>query len=344
MKCRTLPLETELLALTGEDRDARIVARHLGFDGGGGANFQRIGNEFGLTRERVRQIVLIASKNEVSLPVDLPAFDLAIATVAASVPARACEVEAKLRSAGLTSGLFRLEGIVNVARLLGRTLPFSMRALRTDRFAVDRGFPAFNDIVAAARHNVRRSGMAAVCDLVRSGLNAEESRREMSIVEAVLVMQKGFRWLDQSTGWFWFSGVSGNLALRRIRKMLSVAVCLTLADLRAGLARMRNELPPDEVLIQFCLQAPGITVEGNKIRASSRIARARVLNKTEQDIFGILAEHNGRMPNSELICRANDLGIKRPTFYQCVSHSPIVSRYGRHYGLIGSTTPRATLQ
>jgi hypothetical protein len=57
-----LALERELLDLLGTGRNARIAARYYGFDGRGGGSLQAVGNAFGLTRERVRQIVIAASK------------------------------------------------------------------------------------------------------------------------------------------------------------------------------------------------------------------------------------------------------------------------------------------
>src|SRR5215467_3804712 len=54
-------LERELLDLLGGGRDARIAARYHGFDGRGGETLQSVGNAFGITRERVRQIVATTS-------------------------------------------------------------------------------------------------------------------------------------------------------------------------------------------------------------------------------------------------------------------------------------------
>src|SRR6266853_6100984 len=56
-----LTLERELRDLLGAGRNARITARYYGFDGRGGGSLQTVGNEIGLTRERVRQIVTAAS-------------------------------------------------------------------------------------------------------------------------------------------------------------------------------------------------------------------------------------------------------------------------------------------
>jgi hypothetical protein len=335
MKPQLTPLELDLLSLSGTSRDSRIVARHFGFDGRGGANFRVIGDEVGLTRERVRQIVLQSGARRRYRGARLAALNPAIALIASSLPDKASEVEERLRAAGLTSGRFRLEGIVNAAKLTGHRVPFSIAMLEHESFVVTPGFKGFSTIRMRAREKVRQCGMASVAELLPDNQGPDAARRERNFTEAVLSAEKELRWLDGSREWFWFSDAKGNLALRRIRKMLCVSNPLRIGDLRAGLARISNTLPSDEVLLAFCRQAPGIIVEGDSIRPDLRMNFDDVLNPTELD-------RGGCMSNSELICRANDLGIKRPTFYQCVSQSPIVSRTRGHYELLGSRVQTET--
>src|ERR1700688_583168 len=102
------PLEKALFGVPVRDRNSSIVARHYGFDGRGGANFQRTGNEFGLTRERVRQIVSESDPGRQILPRGGPALDRVIAFISAHLPAAAAEVETKLQLAGLTLKPFRI--------------------------------------------------------------------------------------------------------------------------------------------------------------------------------------------------------------------------------------------
>ena len=71
----TLALETELLVLPPHDRNSGIVVRHYGLDGKGGANFQAIGREVGLSRERVRQIVSEADPRWYFKPGGVPALE-----------------------------------------------------------------------------------------------------------------------------------------------------------------------------------------------------------------------------------------------------------------------------
>src|ERR1700756_2469397 len=84
-----LTLEKELRDLLGTGRNARIAARYYGFDGRGGGSLQTVGNEIGLTRERVRQIVAASSKWQGTGRPALPALDRTIAFVKDRVPGAA---------------------------------------------------------------------------------------------------------------------------------------------------------------------------------------------------------------------------------------------------------------
>ncbi len=332
-----LPLEKALFGVAPSDRDAAIVARHYGFDGRGGANFQRIGNEFELTRERVRQIVAQSDPRTHLMPGGLSAFDRVIAAVTATLPAPAADIEKKLHQAGLTMKPFRIEGIASVAALISRPLRFRINALRKTRYCLPEDWPQFREIVNAARNQVRRNGMATIAQLMDDGVDIERARRDAVMIETILSLQPDFRWLDREHGWFWLAQTSRNCAVTRIRKMLAVANPLPVSEIRAGLGRMGSPLAPELSLLELCRQVEGVSVRGDMVCADPGIETAEVLNKTELEIFQLLSEHNGCMSNLDLINQSSLLGMKRPTFYQCVTCSPIVSRYnGRDYRLIGS--------
>lgn len=337
MTLRVLPLETELFIFPPEDRNSSIIVRHYGFDGNGGANFQRIGDEVGLTRERVRQIVAETDPRSYLKPGGQAALEHAIAMVAAALPEPAAKIETRLQAEGITLGLFRLEGIIEAATLLKCTVPFRLARLNNRRFVVTAKYPRFEDIVSRARQRIRRYGMSTLTDCMPGAGKSQQPARELAVLEEVLSAQKDFKWLDRPSGWFWLSKVGMNRVLARIRKMFAVADTLSVSELRAALARMGDTPAPDEILLEFCRQMPELSVEGNVIRAHTKINVCEVLNPTERAIFELLAENNGCLSNAELIRRARALGMKRPSFYQCVTWSPIVWRQKRsHYRLIGS--------
>jgi hypothetical protein len=332
----TLPLESGLFSLPFDDRDSRIIARHYGLDGRGGANFQRIGDEFGLTRERVRQIVSQTDPLRYIKPGALTTLTRIISSITSTLPAPAASLEMGLRAEGLTLDLFRLEGILEIAALLGCPAPFQVRHLNGTRYAVVGNCRPFQNIVTRARQMVRRNGMATLAACVSGSSRKSPTQGELELAEAVLLAESDFRWLLAGSGWFWFSDTQ-NRAASRIKKMLAVANPLTITEIRGGLTRMDEPLAPKKVLLDLCRQLPGLSVHGETVRADAEIKVGEVLNKTEREIFRLLSEHNGCMSNSELICRSLVLGMKRPTFYQCVTHSPIIARYNQsYYRLIGS--------
>jgi hypothetical protein len=182
--------------------------------------------------------------------------------------------------------------------------------------------------------------MVKIAEFLHSGPGPDNAARETGVLEAILGHERDFCWLDKRSGWFWLSETPRNCALSRIRKMLAVANPLPLNEIRAGLARMGSPQAPERTLLEFCRQVPGLTVRGDNVSATPEIPATEVLNKTEWDLFQLLSENNGCMSNSDLICQSSILGIKRPTFYQCVTYSPIVARFnGNHYRLIGAAGP-----
>jgi hypothetical protein len=332
-----LPLKTALFGVPQVDRNDCIVARHYGFDGRGGADFQRTGDEFGLTRERVRQIISDSDPLRQLRPNGSSTLDRVIASITARLPAPAADMEKNLQVAGLSREPFRIEGIFNVAGLLGRPVPFRIDVWNRTRFVVPATWPRLPDFLARARRHVRRHGMARIADFGSESLSAAGAQRETRLLAAILSSQSDFCWLDRRSGWFWLTGTHRNRAVGRVRKMLAVANPLAVGEIRAGLGRMGSPLAPERTLLAFCRQIDGLSVQAELVYANPGIESAEVLNKTERDIFQLLSENDGCMSNSELISQSEVLGIKPPTFYQCVSHSPIVARYkGSHYRLIGS--------
>src|ERR1700737_4564202 len=169
MKRSKLTLERELRDLLGTGRNVRIAARYYGFDGRGGGSLQTVGNEIGLTRERVRQIATAASPwLSTGRPVS-PTLDRTIAFVADHMPAVARKIEAELRSQRLTSGLFRLEGVIKAAELLGRRLPFSITEVGDERLVHPRDFPSVDTIVRIARRVISHWGMATLSNVGAGG-------------------------------------------------------------------------------------------------------------------------------------------------------------------------------
>ena len=237
MRRSRLTLERELRELLGTGRNASIAARYYGFDGRGGGTLKAVGNEIGLTRERVRQIVTASLEwLRTGRPVS-PTLDRAIAFVVDRMPAAAGEIEAELQSQRLTSGLFRLEGVIKAAELVGRRLPFSITEVEGQRLVHTSDIPSVDTIVRIARQVILRWGMATLSNVVAEVRKVESGVCDRKLVVSALACLGGFHWLEQSADWFWLSDKRNNRVLNRIRKILSVANPINISELRAGIGR-----------------------------------------------------------------------------------------------------------
>jgi hypothetical protein len=324
-----LPLESELLAVFGGDAKARIVARYCGLDGLGGTTLQGAGREFGLSAERVRQIVRGAAKQLYGSQPFTPVLDRTISFLSQYVPGRADEMERKLLSEGLSDVPFRLEGLIRAAELLGRAPPFSVTKTKRLRLVHCRPAHVIETIVRVGRRTIEHRGIATIGD-VFARLREADREGGHQFVADVLSGEEDFHWLDPTGLWFWLSSVVRNRVVIRIQKILSVANPVRIAALRAGIARdyrMRECQAPAGVLLELCRQITGLQVDADIVRAAPPISRDSVLRAKEKRVLDLLARNGGLMRRESLASACLEKGMNRSTFYGLVEHSPVIASY-----------------
>jgi hypothetical protein len=324
-----LPLESELLRLLGGDDKARIVARYHGLDGLGGTTLQGAGREFGLSAERVRQIVKEAAKQLSGSQPFTPVLDRTISLLRLYIPGRADEMERKLFSEGLSDIPFRLEGLIRVAELLGRTPPFSMTKTKRLRLVHCRPGHVIETIVRAGHRTIEHRGCATIGDVFARIREADREGGHQFVTD-VLSDEEDFHWLEPTGVWFWLSSVARNPMVTRIRKILSVVNPVRTAAIWAGIARdyrMRGCLAPAGVLVEFCRQIAGLQVDGDVVRAAPPISRDSALTSKEKRVLDLLARNGGLMRRESLASACLETGMNRSSFYGLLEHSPVIASY-----------------
>jgi Sigma-70, region 4/Bacterial RNA polymerase, alpha chain C terminal domain len=350
--CEHSFLEDELQALVSRrrpgpdsvsaERNTRIVLEYLGLDGCGGATLQEIGERYGLTRERVRQICDRAThwlKRLSSVPTLL---QRTLDFVSRHLPAEAGILEAQLQRERLTRTSFRLEGLANAMELLHRTLPFEIHEIDGRRMAVHpERVRIVRRTIGIARKVIARFGVATVADVAARITELMSCTTSAEFVTGVLEGRQGFEWLEREAGWFWISSLTKNRVLSRIRKILSVAEALDVGELRSGIARhysMNGYAPPRRVLLELCGRLSYCQIEGSFVRAKPGVDWQTALRGTELAMAKILKEHGSIMQRAkfEELCLA--AGMKRGTFYAYLEYSPVIERYASGvYGLRGAS-------
>jgi len=317
-------LEDELLhhlsSLAGSKRDTQIVSEYFGWDGQGIKTLETIGRQFGITRERVRQICGKFEKkfyrSRRRKTIHLPFFDSALQFVIEHLPSSADELESELANQGISGGNFRLEGIITAAKLLGREPPFRIVKLQKNRFVVlPKGVKALKLILKFAKKSVEHWGVATVSDVAAQVTQTINQAIDNGLVLSVLPSFNDLNWLDDSKEWFWLSSPlrKRNSLLNRTKKILSVAHSIDVSELRSGISRcsrMEGFAPPRRVLFELCRKVPWCQVKGTTIVADPPFDWENILaGTTEWAMAAVLKEYGPVMSRRAFEERCLELGM-----------------------------------
>jgi len=331
----------DLVLVLSDRRTADIVTRFFGWDT---CTLQVAGNEFGITRERVRQISERFIERLPKTRCFLPCLDQALSRVDASLPTSASDMEKALVQRGLTNRPFRLEGLLTAAKLLHRRANFGLEALHKQRFAtsaVEKHLA--RDIVRIARQSITHWGIATTADVAEQLAEKRSKPSNLRFVSNVLQAIEDLTWLDQERCWFWLPSVPRNRLVNQIGKILAVSSEINVSELRAGIsryARMQGFAPPRRVLTELCRKIPMCRVEGDRVFANTPLVRDELLGETELLMVKILNENGPLLERGRFqeLCVA--AGMNPATFMSYLANSPIISRYAPGvYGLTGIQFP-----
>jgi len=339
-----LGLEEELVdvfANTANDRNRQILIGYYGWDDGRQHTLTEVGRRFGVTRERVRQICAkLTRKPEVIDRILAPVMDRVLALVERRLACPASEIEAELTAEGLTKVNMSLEGVAVGARLLERPVPFRTVKIAGRRLAARPQETAAALAVAdLAKKEVYFHGLATVEKIQRQAARKHPGRAPTNLVRRTLPLIEGFGWLDESSGWFRLKGIAKHGLPKTIDKILAVAGSISVAEMRAAMARNRRlwkHPPPENVLLEFCRQTPGVKVEGQQIFADPPRDWRKSLAGVERKLVEVLKGRGPIMERGAMedLCVAG--GMNRFSFHAFVSWSPVIKQFGHSvYGLLG---------
>ena len=225
-------LEDEMSAVTdicySDRRSASIALSYHGWDGSGTKTLEAVGQRFGLTRERVRQINAKLTERFRNRQLELPWLSKARGKIAALIPAVSSELEQALFDASITRGPFRLSGVFSALEVISGTTPFATVALNGVDFVTT---VSQSDSARRVMQIVRRTVYKNCCCNVND--IAEEVSKEQNFdcspefVLAVVRTDPDYRSLDDE--WFWLTSRPSRL-LNQLSKIFAVAPRVRLAS------------------------------------------------------------------------------------------------------------------
>jgi len=354
-----LTIEEELIRIFAapvpDARNREILIGYYGWQDGRRHTLTEIGKRFGITRERIRQVCAkLTRRSSPARKIPAPAMDRALELIARRLPAPAAELEAELVRQRLTAVGMCLENVAAGAKLLGRPEVFRIVQVPSERGRDSRLAVRPNQVEAvpvvadAARKAVYFHGVATVEGIERHCSEKTSGRVSAELVRRCLPVMEGFVWLDERRGWFRFRQICKHGLPKTIEKILAVAETVEVGQMRAAIARNRRlgkQPPPEEVILEFCRQMPGVKVEGRRISADPPLDWRKVLTGVEARLVEVLERHGPVMERGALedLCVAS--GINRFSFHAFVSWSPVIAQYAHSvYGLLGARVSRSKIE
>lgn len=319
-------------------RDMKITLRLFGWDGKTSCSLQQTGDEFGLTRERVRQIskhvatglAPYATKHLTSLPGLVEA-------ITAMAPSSARRVEATLAAQGLTGT--RVEGVLKAAALFGTpvTKVKIVEECGSSRFLITPGMEGVAQKISAhAQKACTHLGMVHIDSLLYLLPDLAEPDAR-AFIRDVMGERPDVAWLDESLTWLWLKDAPRNRLITVLNKMLSVFSSTTIDSVVLGANRYfvkgkaKDTITAPAAVIRAFVNAWGQATcsEEGRIRKTSSFKSKAKLLLFEQELVDLIWGTPEKVAREKYLEKSLVPGEGHPkkyTFSMNLNHSPLLTK------------------
>lgn len=351
-----------------EQRAVNMMCQRYGMHGEDRSTLQATADEFGLTRERVRQITFELTERSNEIIAETKCFDLLEERIALLVPAKLSELDTELRE--LLGENLSITGAARFAmEILGKNivvLTQHVHGLSKASEWVALPSQSFDSntvrvVREVARTMIRSCGAAQLAFVygqaaseLNNGLTNEQTIQACKVLE-------GFEWLNEKDGWFWFGPNDENRLINAAYKILSVANRnVDTEEIHAGFVRgRRGWYAPDRnrpymievpvtIVTEVVKRTPHVkAIQHDDFYMDEPFTHEKILSETERALFNLLEKSGGVIAKHTMTSELIETGrIKFMTLEMCIKSTPIIRRldFGL-YALSGySIDPKMYLQ
>lgn len=326
------------------------------YGGPRGLSLKAVGERYGITRERVRQICEYMMAALRAQPVKMPALERLLAAAARVMPLSTDEADSQLtRLLGENVGLLaamRFADEMGLANPVRRSSAVARTHAGYKPLAIVEAVESSPWVGAAMSHARRDCTYVGCTNFIRiAGLLALEQgiAQDLETLQTVFSRAPGFRMLDSDSGWFTLEDSETSAAATRMLKLMSVASGSVDLDTVAS-ALMTDDrwfyreggramaVPPLHVLASLFAGWSWLTGNGhNKYVTTEQIDPCDVLSKTERAAVEALRAHGGVATRAEIATHLIDsLGVSNAAVSQVLATSSTVSKLDHAiYGVRG---------
>jgi len=333
-------LEEELTGLVFgviDGRNAEMVVKFLGWSGEGRRTLDSVGQEYGITRERVRQIAAKTLRKIRANKVELHWLNRALSAARQVGPLTPREFAKLLRKAKISKSDFDPSGIQVACEELGINFGLELRTINGQLvYGKEAALSKMHALLKLCRKLTASRGCAnfeAVCDELSIPGGERDGVRYMISKTGANV------WLDDEKRWLFSKTTSRNRLTNIATKVLAVSPTIHLSELRRAAAKSRRlqTVPPLKVLGHF-LAATGIAiVRGDEVTATRSFPNAIEAGSSEDIMLRVFRTNAPVMRWDKLQECCIAAGMNPVTIGIYMSISPIITRVVRGvYTLVGT--------
>jgi DNA-directed RNA polymerase alpha subunit len=326
-------------------RNVPLLLSLWGWNGSDPRVLDSVGKEYGLTRERVRQLASRAIKRLKRHKFETPLLNAAIQQLRREIPAVDSSLIDRLHHRGITRGSFSVWGIGSAAEMFGVHLGLTYIAVNGSKVVV-----ATTDQSKLARTFVaiRRKTSELGCVNIQSlcsDIQIEETRAD--VVRRFLDASAAVEWLDDTKEWMYLSNAARNRLFNLCEKVLGVCPSIGLGELRRAVGRTRRlaMAPPQRILAAFVSREGLGTIQGSKIVGIPGMGKAPSSDSAEGRMLAVLDEFGPIMDGEDMADKCVAAGMNATTFYIYRTDSPVISALGKGiFCKVGSDVPPGVIE
>jgi Bacterial RNA polymerase, alpha chain C terminal domain/Sigma-70, region 4 len=339
-KCLEDELARIVQALREKGRNAKLLIDLWGWSGSDPRTLESVGNELGLTRERVRQIEARSLRELSKHRFSTPFLQAAIGLLKQETPELDRELARKLRQGGVSRADFSVWGVKKAAEIFGEKWPFECIDSKENRIVVTKDSEQqLRSILLALRQKTSELGCTSVMSLASE---AQVPERQMQAVVRFLECTARAEWLDEQKEWLFAPDAARNRLYNLCAKVLGVCPRIRLSELRRAVSKSKRLImaPPQRVLGVFVERLGLGHLDGDTITANSGVGAAPSEDSVEGRMLRVLDEYGPIMDGEEFAERSVAAGINGTSFYIYRLVSPVICALGKGvYCKVGCEVP-----
>jgi RNA polymerase primary sigma factor len=332
-------------------RNAKIVAQYFGFDGNGGASMQQVGDEFQLSRERVRR-VLDDYKKEIPKLFNSEDLREVSKFIAGKAPISKSRLDAELLRAGYVKAPCQIEGIVNLLELVfpkykeSKKAVYKIQHMGSHYLINHKNEAAAQNVESTALRRISHNGAAHTAKLEKFVDSSDKETRK-NFVRDVLSARSDFIWLDENKSWGYLGEHGKNRLTHRLKAIFSLIKSAPIAAVENGILRSWNkakteetELPPTHIILALLRDTGNFRIDtDNNIHVKKPYEAVENVAPGDIAVFNVIKTSHPQTKKESEIKKAL---FKEPadiqySYSMALNYSPLFKKIDRgQYGLVGT--------